>query len=160
MKSKIQKKEELKNISEKLAKSKLTALTSFARAGEKGLNVAEMRQLKRDMRGVEADYIVAKKTIIQRALKDAPSINGSRGLAFSYGDPFAAAKQLYQFAKKHVALKLFGAYMDGQYIDEAKFLEIAKLPTKEILIGRLVGMLSYPLRGLAVTLDQIAKQHG
>ena len=61
MKSKIQKKEELKNISEKLAKSKLTALTSFARAGEKGLNVAEMRQLKRDMRGVEADYIVAKK---------------------------------------------------------------------------------------------------
>jgi len=160
MKSKQQKKEELKKVQEKLAKSKLTVLTSFARAGEKGLNVKDLRQLKQDLRGNDADYIVSKKTIIQRAMKDLPSFDGSVGMMFSYADPFAAAKALYQFSRKHMALKLLGAFMGTDYMDEGRIVELAKLPTKEILIGRLVGMLSYPLRGLAVALDQIAKQHG
>lgn len=160
MKTFKQKKEELKKIGDKLQKSKLTVLTSFARAGEKGLDVTQMRQLKRDLRGIESDYMVSKKTIIQRVIKDTPSIEGSIGMVFSYGDIFAAAKALYQFSKKNTALKLFGAYMGTEYLDEQKFVEMAKLPTKEVLIGRLVGMLSYPIRGLVVSLDQIAKQRG
>ena len=160
MKTKQQKKDDLKNIQEKLAKSKLTILTTFARAGEKGLNVKDLRQLKKDLRTKDADYLVSKKTVMQRALASAPALNGSLGMMFSYGDPFDSAKALYQFSRKHMALKLLGGYMGSNYIDEAGGMDLAKMPSKEVLIGRLVGMLSYPIRGLAVTLDQIAKQRG
>ena len=155
MKTKQQKKTELKNIGEKLGKSKLTVLTTFGSVGGKGLNVAELRQLKRDLRGNDADYLVTKKTVFQRALVKAPAVQGSLGVMFSYGDPFAAAKALYQFSKKHMALKLFGAFMGQEYLDDARLMELAKLPSKEVLIGRLVGMLSYPMRSLAVVLSQI-----
>ena len=49
--------------------------------------------------------------------------------------------------------------MDGKFLGKEGFLEIAKMPSKEVLIGRLLGMLTYPMRGLAVVLDEIAKKN-
>ncbi len=83
---------------------------------------------------------------------------GSMGVAFGFEDPFATAKVLHQFAKKNPVVKLYGAIFGDKVLTEAQINELAKLPSKEILLGRLVGMLSYPIRGLAVTLDQIAKK--
>lgn len=117
-----------------------------------------MRELRKQLRPLDSEYSVEKKTLLNRATQQA--FPGSPGVAFGYGDPYAVAKTIYQFAKKHSALKLYGALMGGEFVDEAKLTEWAKLPSKEVLIGRLVGMLSYPIRGLAVTLDQIAKQYG
>src|SRR3989338_11718084 len=78
MKSRIQKSEELKKLKDKLPKSKITVFTSFSpstssgqvKAGEKGLSVAQMTELKRLLRAMKSEYFVTKKTLMDLALKD------------------------------------------------------------------------------------------
>ncbi|MEK7583191.1 MAG: 50S ribosomal protein L10 [Patescibacteria group bacterium] len=164
MKTKAQKHESFGKIKEKLSKAKITIVTSFAQAGSKGLNVSMMKDLRKSLRPLDSEYEVTKKTVLDKALTSDQKAShiftnpGSIGVAYGYGDPFAIAKALYQFAKKNAALKLYGAYLGSEFMDEAHLMEMAMLPSKEVLIGRLVGMLSYPIRGLVVTLDQIAQK--
>ncbi len=167
MKSFTQKKEELLKLKDKLTKAKITVFTSFARLGEKGLDVAGMRKLKNDLRAVDSEYVVEKKTLLDRVLTQLPTTNrrlptvdifeyqGSVGTAFGYGDEQSAAKTIYNFAKKNPALKYFGAIWGGKFMDLTEFTEFAKLPTKDIMIARLLGMMRYPLSALAVVLKQI-----
>lgn len=164
MKSKTQKSEELKSLKEKLPKSKITVFTSFSKPGEKGLSVAQMAELKRLLRGMSSEYFVTKKTLMDLALKDKKydgldmyKMEGSVGLVLGNDDPYAVAKKVYEFSRKNPSLHFLGAVMDGKFVGKDGFLEIAKMPSKEVLIGRLVGMLTYPMRGLAVALSEIAK---
>lgn len=165
MKSKQQKVEELKTLRDKLPKSKITVLTSFSKAGEKGLSVAQMTQLKRLLRELGSEYFVIKKTLIDLATKDKSydgldvyGMDGSVGLVLGSNDPYKVAKSVYEFSRKNPALHFWGAIMDEKFINTDAFLEIAKMPTREVLLSRLVGMLTYPIRGLAVALSEVAKQ--
>ncbi|MBI2669585.1 MAG: 50S ribosomal protein L10 [Candidatus Yanofskybacteria bacterium] len=168
MKIFAQKKEELVKLKDKLAKAKIVVFSSFAREGEKGLNVGEMRELKRGLKAFDSEYLVEKKTLLDKALTQSPIANrqspinvfeytGSVGVAFGYGDEQSTAKSIYNFAKKHPALKYFGAIQTGKFMDLNQFTEFAKLPTKEVMIARLLGMMKYPISALAMVLDQIAK---
>ncbi len=164
MKSKEQKKKELANLKDKLSKSKITIFTSFAREGEKGLNVSGMRALKKDLRATNSEYVVEKKTLLNKALiEDKKNIDifqyhGSMGIVFGYGDEMATAKSIYNFARKNPAMKYFGAIQAGRFMDLTEFTEFAKLPTREVLIARLLGMINYPLSALAATLNQISQK--
>ncbi|MEK7615983.1 MAG: 50S ribosomal protein L10 [Patescibacteria group bacterium] len=153
MKTKAQKQDSLKEIKEKVARAKVTIFTSFAQAGSKGLNVSGMKELRNSLRPLDAEYSVEKKTIFSRIIEQ--EIPGSLGVTYGYGDPYAVAKALYQFAKKNPIMQLFGGRMGDTVLDEAMVKEMALMPSKEVLIGRLVGMLSYPMRSLAVVLSQI-----
>ena len=177
MKSKTQKSKELKDLQEKLPKSKITVFTSFSKAGEKGLSVAQMTELKRLLRSLKSEYFVTKKTLIDLATKDGQydgldvfGMEGSVGLVLGLvegssakpgiavdDDPYAVAKKVYEFSRKNPSLHFWGALMDGKFVSKDGFLEIAKMPSKEVLIGRLLGILTYPVRGLAVVLSEIAK---
>jgi len=162
MKSFTQKKEELAELKKKLAKSKLTVFTTFAREGEKGLSVAGIQTLKKGLRGAESEYVVGKKTLLDRALKEdkkaveVSEFAGSVGVVFGYGDEQKTAKAVYDFSRKNPALKLFSAIIDGKLMDVKGFLEFAKLPSKEALIGRILGLMQYPLSSLANVLGQVA----
>ena len=150
-------------MKERLPKSKVTIFTSFAKPGEKGLSVAQSTQLKRLLRASEGEYFVTKKTLMVRALKgydgmDVYAMGGSLGLVLGYGDPYDIAKKVYEFSRKNQQMEFYGAIMDGAFVPRDRFLEIAKLPSKEVLIGRLLGMITYPIRGLAVALSEIAKK--
>ena len=162
MKSKQRKQEELSKLKDQLPKSKITIFTSFSKPGEKGLSVAQSTQLKRLLRENEAEYIVTKKTLMEKAFVKNEDVNiynvaGSPGLVLGYGDPYNTAKKVYEFSKKNQALAFWGALMDGKFMNTSLFMEIAKMPSKEVLLGRLVGMMTYPIRGLAVALSEIAK---
>ena len=162
MKSFAQKKEELAELKNKLAKAKIVVFSSFAREGEKGLNVSNMRELKKGLKAFDSEYLVEKKTLLDKSLKnvehsvDVFEYNGSLGVALGYGDGQATAKTIYNFAKKHPALKYFGAIWNGKFMDLTQFTEFAKLPSKDIMIARLLWMMKYPISALAVTLKQIA----
>ena len=177
MKPKSQKREELKKLKAKLPKSKITVFTTFSRAGEKGLSVAQMSELKRALRAIDAELLVTKKTLIDIALKELKSeadvydMEGSVGLVLGLGegsgakpgisvggDPYAISKKLYEFSRKNKALQFFGAIFENNFLGKEGFLEMAQMPSKEILIGRLLGMLTYPMRGLAVALSEVAKK--
>lgn len=165
MKSKTKKVEELGLLKGKLPKFEIIVFTSFSRAGEKGLSVAQMTQLKRLLRELGSEYFVTKKTLIDLALKDKSydgldvyKMDGSVGLVLGDDDPYVVAKKVYEFSKKNTALHFWGAIMDSKFIGADAFLEIAKMPSREALLGQLVGMLTYPIRGLAVALSEVAKK--
>ncbi len=165
MKSKIQKGAELKKLKDKLPKSKITVFTSFSKAGEKGLSVAQMTELKKLLRGMNSEYFVTKKTLMDLAMKDKNydgldmyKMEGSIGLVLGDEDPYMIAKKVYEFSRKNPSLHFWGAVLEGKFVGKDGFLEIAKMPSKEVLIGRLLGMLTYPMRGLAVALSEVAKK--
>ena len=188
MKSRSQKKKEFKRIREKIPVSNIIVFTTFSRAhsagsgqaGEKGLSVSQMSELKRILRSMNSEYIVAKKSLMGLALKelkydgiDVFGMAGSVGLVFSNGDRYTVAKKLYEFSKKNPALQFFGALLrpsskkvleDEQssaeqiFADINAFLEMAQMPSREALIGQLVGMLTYPTIGLCVVLGEVSKQ--
>ena len=179
MKSREQKGKELKDLEAKLPDSQITIFTSFARMGEKGLSVAQMTELKRALRAAHSEYVVTKKTLIDRALRqaqDKPSegktdvygMQGSLGLVIGpprgaegetgNEEPYSIAKKVYEFARKNPALQFFGALVNGRFISKEQFLEMARMPSREVLIGRLFGMMRYPISGLAIVLNQISKQ--
>ena len=179
MKSKQRKSEELAKLKKKLPESKMSVFTSFspsirsgqAKAGEKGLSVAQMTELKKLLRSMGSEYVVTKKTLMDLALKnkkydglDIYSMDGSVGLVVGGDDPYLVAKKIYEFSRKNQALRFWGALLrqgsEGQavFLNKEGFLEIAKMPSKEVLIGRLLGMLTYPMRGLAVVLSEVAKK--
>ena len=173
MKSKTQKIQELRLLKDKLPKSKITVFTSFSpstrsgqvRTGEKGLSVAQMTALKRLLRSIKSEYLVTKKTLIDLAFKgkkydglDVFSMDGSLGLVMGSEDPYEIAKKIYEFSKKNQSLHFWGAVMDDKFFGPEQFMEIAKMPSKEVLISRLVSMLTYPVRGLAVVLAGVAKK--
>ncbi len=164
MKTFTQKKQSLGELKDRLAKSKITIFTSFARDGEKGMDMVELSELKKALNALDSEYVVEKKTILNKALAetkkqvDVSEYAGSLGTVFGYGDEIATAKSVYTFAKKHPALKYFSALLGNEVLTEARLTEFAKLPSREVLIARLLGMLSYPVRSLAVVLNQIAEK--
>lgn len=174
MKSKTKKSTELKKLKEKLPKSKITVFTTFSRAGEKGLSVAQMSELKKALRDMDAELFVTKKTLIDLVLKELKSeanvyaMDGSVGLVLGNGDAYAISKKLYEFAKKNKALQFFGAIFSiegrsvsgGDFIGKDGFLEMAKMPSRETLLARLFGMMKYPISGLAIVLSEVAKKKG
>lgn len=165
MKSKVQKSSELKVIKDLIPSSKAIVFTTFSRAGEKGLSVAQMTEMKRMLRSMNARYFVIKKSLTDIALKglnlegaDVFSFNGSLGLALGGEDAYALAKSLYDFSKKNPALQFHGAFIDGVFVGQEGFMEMAQMPSREVLLGRLLGMMKYPISGLYITLSEIAKQ--
>jgi len=164
MKSKQQKKEELAKLKNKLPKSKITVFTAFTAEGQKGLSVAQLQQFKRLLRESESEYVITKKTIMDRAFGkgydglDIFEMAGSVGLVLGRGDAYAIAKQIYEFSRKNDALKFFGALLDGRFIGTDGFLEIAKMPSRDVLLARLFSMMQYPITGLAIVLSEISKQ--
>ena len=164
MKRKSQKKEELKKLKEKFPSSKITVFTTFSRVGEKGLSVAQMSELKKTLRTIDAEFFVTKKTLMDLALKELKSgadvygMDGSVGLVLGTGDVYAISKKLYEFAKKNKALQFFGAIFENNFMGKDGFLEMAKTPSRETLLARLFGMMKYPISGLAIVLSEVAKK--
>lgn len=164
MKSKDRKSQELQELKAKTPDSKMTVFTSFSRAGEKGLSVFQMTELRRMLKELGAEYVVIKKTLIDRAMKgydglDIFGMNGSVGLVVGGEDPLLISKRLYEFSRKNQALQFFGALVtDSGFIGIDKFVEMAKMPTRDQLMARLFGMMKYPITGLTIVLGEVAKK--
>lgn len=151
-----------------MPESEMILFTSFSREGEKGLSVAKMRELKKELKKLGAKYVVAKKNLIRISTEQSglgekvkvDDFEGSVGLVLGEKgtDGIALSKNVYEFAKVNPVFKVLGGIFENQYLDPAGFTVLAKLPTKNALIGQLVGMLIYPIRGLAVVLSEIGKK--
>jgi large subunit ribosomal protein L10 len=160
MKTKGQKKQEVEVLSKKMPDSKITVFTSFSQAEKGGLSVAQLQQLRRALREKKSEYLVSKKTLTKRVLNasgftdvDPREFEGSLGVVFGYEDPIETAKSVYDFAKQNNALVVHGALFEDNFIDAARFTELAQLPGREVLLGRTLGMLQYPISGLASVLQ-------
>jgi len=123
-----------------------------------GLSVAEVTQLRRQMRAAGARYRVTKNRLVRRALEGtpfaalAPLFSGPTAIAFSR-DPVAAAKAAVEYANRNAKLTIVGGGLSGQVLDEAAVKALATLPSLDELRGRIIGLLTAPATKLAVLLQ-------
>jgi len=86
-----------------------------------------------------------------------PELKGELALAFSEQDPLVSAKALEDFAKKNKTIKLVGGVWDNKYINSETVVALANIPSREILLSKLVYIINSPVRGLVVALSRIKK---
>ena len=140
----------------------------------RGMKVAEATELRRQISRAKCNYQVVKNTLALLAARDTvfealrDHFQGPTAIAYSETDPVALAKLLTDFAKTTTALHVKIALVEGRVVDGTAIGEIAKLPSRKELIGKLVlllnapvqrlaSVLSAPSRNLAFVLSQIKK---
>ncbi|HSX47979.1 MAG TPA: 50S ribosomal protein L10, partial [Candidatus Nanoarchaeia archaeon] len=138
-------------LSSDLGRLKLAVLTDY-----RGLTVAEISELRDKLREEGISYKVTKNTLLRIALKansayadlDPAAFTGPMALAMGFDDEVAPARVIFQYAKAHEALEIVGALTgDGQLLSAAQVKALASLPTREQLLGQVVGTIAAPLTG-------------
>jgi large subunit ribosomal protein L10 len=113
----------------------------------RGLNVGEMTVLRNQLRQASVNYRVVKNALIKLALKNTDleplidQISGPTAVAFSYEDPISPAKILEQFGREQPKLEIKGGIVEGKLVDQAGVKRLAQIPSREVLLGRLVSFL-------------------
>jgi large subunit ribosomal protein L10 len=121
----------------------------------RGTSVPQAAELRSNLRGADTRFRVVKNTLTERAADDAgaealkPYLQGPTALVFVQGDAAAAAKTLADFRRASGLLEFKGGWMNGDVLSAEQIDAIAKLPSRDVLYGRLVGMVASPLTGLA-----------
>ncbi len=123
-------------------------------ADYRGLTVAEVTELREQGRESGATYKVVKNTLLKRA-SNAQGITeldvlleGPTAIAFT-NDPVTTAKIFSDFAKEHKALEMKAGMLEGQFLAAEKISDLAKIPSKEVLLAKLLGSMQSPLTGFA-----------
>ena len=121
----------------------------------RGLTVAQISTLRRRLRALGADYKVFKNTLVRRAIAGTAIepltgyLEGPTAIAFVDGDVSAVAKALRDFTKEAPALVVKGGVLDGHALTPADLVALADLPSREVLLSQVAGMLAAPMRTLA-----------
>src|SRR5881628_3018255 len=129
----------------------------------KGLNVPQVTELRRQVRGAKASYKVVKNTIAKRALKGTrfealeKFFEGTTAVAYTATDPVALAKTLTTFVKTAPALTIKAAVVQGRAIKPAEVTELATLPGKPELYAKLLFLLQAPMVQLVSVLNAPAR---
>jgi large subunit ribosomal protein L10 len=130
----------------------------------KGLVVDKDTAFRKSVRESKAQYRVSKNTLLRRAVKDTAfealggSFKGSSAIATTTTDVVAMAKAINGFLKDNPAATFKAGVMDGKLFDVKQLQVLAELPSRDVLIAKLLYLMQYPISGLAVALDGIRKQ--
>jgi large subunit ribosomal protein L10 len=125
----------------------------------RGASVPQAAELRARLRDADAIFRVVKNTLTERAADQAGAeglkayLEGPTAMTFVRGDAAAAAKALSDFRRTSGLLAFKGGWMNGEALSADQMDAIARLPTREVLYGRLVGMVASPLTGLASSLN-------
>ena len=154
-----QKKEEVANLAAKMKEAKIILLTDY-----RGINVADVTELRSELRKSDSEYKVIKNNIIRRALAE----NGIEGLDDLLEGPTAvimnnedyleAAKAIYNYSKDNDFYKIKGGVIEGKVMTAEEIITLAKLPSRETLLSMLAGALLGNISKVAVALDQVRIQ--
>ena len=132
----------------------------------RGLTVAQDTELRKQLREAGIIYKVCKNTMMKRAFEGTDFaqldeyLEGPSAIAISKDDATAPARILAKFAKDAKALELKAGVVEGEKYDAAGLAELAKIPSREELISRLLGSMQSPITNLARVLNQIAEKGG
>jgi len=142
----------------------LHAVWSEANAGVvthyRGLSVAEMGELRGSLRIAGVSLQVVKNTLARKAAEGTDFSLAedlfTGPMAIAYGnDPVGLAKALSDFAKRNEALQILGGVLDGKRLEKAEISVLASLPSREVLLARLLAGLQSPISGFVRTLNEV-----
>lgn len=152
------KKQVVAEISEKLKASVSSVVVEY-----RGLTVAEVTELRRELRKEGIEIKVYKNSYAQRAAADLgygdlnEALTGPNAIAFG-NDAVAPSRILAKFAKKHKALVLKGALVEGKVVGVDTVTTLATLPNRDGMISMILGMFQSPVRNFAYALSQVAEK--
>jgi len=153
-----QKEELVKELADKINRQQSLIFTDIT-----GINVSDIQKLRRKLRGAGIEYKVAKKTLINLALKqekkdlDITRFNGSLGVAFSYEDPIMPTKILDEFSKENKNLKILGGLMKDKTLTIEDIKVLAKIPSRNELLAMFIGSLKSPVSGFVNVLGGVTR---
>ena len=153
------KKQIVEDLKEKFATTKVVIVTDY-----KGLNVAQMTELRRKLNEANVEYKVVKNTLLKRASEGTDAklltdvFKGPSGIAFSFDDPVAPAKVLTQFAKDNDKLEIKAGVMDGKIMDLDAITALSKLPSREELLAQVLSAMNAVPAGLVRALADVPRR--
>ncbi len=156
----IQKKEEEVNaLAEKMKDAKLILFTDY-----RGINVDDVTKLRSTLRKSNSEYKIVKNNISRRALAKCEiqgldeAVEGPTAVIIGKDDYLEPAKAIYEYTKDHDFYKIKGGVIEGKVMTAEEIITLAKLPSRETLIGMLAGGLLGTISKLAVAIDQVRIQ--
>lgn len=132
----------VEELSGKFAKAKIAIVTDY-----RGLTVSSFQEVRRELKKNNSEIRVAKNTLLRRAVKGTAFesmenyLSGTTAVAVSYSDPVAPAKILVEFIKNNPKLVIRGAILEGKVLSQEDLVELSKLPSKEILLSKLLSVM-------------------
>ena len=146
-------------IKEKFEKAQTVVLVDY-----RGLTVAQDTELRNQLRKAGVEYAVLKNTMISRAIEGMnvdemhASLEGPTAVALGYEDMIAPAKILSEFAKKSKKLTIKCGVCDGAYLNADGVEALASLPSKEVLIAKIMGSMMSSVSKFVYCVEAIRKQ--
>lgn len=144
--------------------AKIAASPSTVVADYRGLNVAQVTELRKQLREAGIEFQVLKNSLVRRATEgtDFVELNniltGPTAIAFGKDDAVAPAKILNDFAKKNDALKLKGGIVEGKVVSQEEIKALAELPSREGLLSMLLSVLQAPVRNFALAVKAVGEK--
>jgi large subunit ribosomal protein L10 len=170
VKGKAEKSELIDDIRGRFAKAQMAVVAEY-----RGLAVEDVTVLRGKLRAAGGEFKVVKNTLAKLAAEGTTLVglkeyfDGPIGVALGYQDPAPLAKALKDFAGQQEKFKLRVGVLEGRVLDLAGLTRVASLPSRQVLLGRLVGQMQAPVSGLVgglqgvlrkavATLDAVAKK--
>jgi len=145
-------------------RDKLAASNSVIVSEYRGLTVGALAKLRRTLRPLGAEYKVYKNSLVKIAARDGamapvePMVGGPVAITFVTGEVSAVAKAMREFAKVNEALKLKGGVVDGKAVDVKGLRALADLPSRDVMLAKLAGLLKAPMANTAYMLSALPRK--
>ena len=155
-----QKKPVVAEIAEKVQGAESVILIMYS-----GITVEADTALRKELREAGIEYKVYKNTMMNFAFKGTEfeplcqNLEGPNAIAISKEDATAPARIISKYAKAAPTLKMIAGVVEGKYYDQKSVAALASVPSREELLGKLLGSIQSPIANLARVLDQIAEAH-
>ncbi|MCX6751311.1 MAG: 50S ribosomal protein L10 [Candidatus Nomurabacteria bacterium] len=157
MLQKSKKEEMVKDLEKAIKGSESVVFVNFH-----GMNVGNETILRRELRNQGVDYRVSRKTLLKRALLkkaegELPELSGEVAIAYSK-DNTASPREIHNFQKTHKGiLEILGGIFEGKFVSKDKMMEIANIPSREVLLSKIAFLLKSPMQRLAIAVNEVAK---
>lgn len=148
------KQQQVDELADRISRATVTVLADY-----RGLSVVEMGRLRARLREADAEFKVAKNTLTRRAAERlghdelVPYLVGPVGLAFGYGEPPVLARALGDYARVSRILEVRGALLGTRVLPADAVGRLADLPSRDVMLARVVGGIQAPLTGLVTVLN-------
>ena len=140
--------QEVKNLTEKFKTMKGLILTEYH-----GLKVEEIAELRSKLRPLASEYAIVKNTLSKIAFKEigieaSENFSGPTALVIENGDIISPLKVVVEFSKTHAKLKIKSGFLEKKFVDSSFIVKLSSLPSREVLITRMLNGLNAPITGL------------
>lgn len=150
----------VEEVAEKISRSKGLVLADFTK-----MTVAEVNELRKELKSAKVDYKVVKNTLLKIAMKNVGGyeglfkyLEGPTAVAFGYDDPITPIKLIKKVKSKIDKPSIKAIFIEGQVYDGSKFDDLANLPSKPEVIAGILGSIAAPASGIVWTLNAVLSE--